>query len=107
MAIKKRNLKIFIRIFIWLFYISSGIFLYSESFILPVFLGNFAKLVYPLSVFWLQIRIKKKEPWLPVTDLMSTSQLWFRLIPIMVSLFTFILVLLNMLFKLIFVFINK
>ena len=106
MSIKKRNLKIFIRILIWLTYLLSGIFLYSNSFLLPLFLEKFAKLVYPLSIFWLQIRIKNKEPWLPITDSMSTSQLWFRLIPIMVSLFTLLIVLLNLLFKLIFVFIN-
>ena len=107
MTIRKRNLKIFIRILIWITYLLAGYFLYSGSFIFPIFLGIFAKLVYPLSIFWLQIRIRNKEPWLPLTDSMSTSQLWFRLIPIMVSLFTFILVLLNLLFKLIFVFINK
>ena len=107
MTIRKRNLKIFIRVLIWITYLLSGYFLYSGSFIFPLFLGTFAKSVYPLSIFWLQIRIRNTEPWLPLTDSMSTSQLWFRLIPIMVSLFTFILVLLNLLFKLIFVFINK
>ena len=107
MTTRKKNLKIFIRILIWITYLLAGYFLYSANFILPIFLGTFAKLVYPLSIFWLQIRIRNKEPWLPITDSMSTSQLWFRLIPITVSLFTFILVLLNLLFKLIFVFINK
>ena len=107
MTIKKRNLKIFIRILIWLTYLLSGYFLYSETLISPLFLGTFAKLVYPLSIFWLQIRIKNKEPWLPITDSMSTSHLWFRLIPIILSLFTTIVVLLNLLFKLILIFINK
>ena len=107
MAIRKRNLKIYIRILIWITYLLSGYFLYAGSFIFPKLVETFAKLVYPLSIFWLQIRIRNKEPWLPLTDSMSTSQLWFRLIPITVSLFTFILVLLNLLFKLIFVFINK
>ena len=107
MTIRKRNLKIFIRVLIWITYLLAGYFLYSGSFILPIFLGTFAKLVYPLSIFWLQIRIRNKEPWLPLTDSMSTSQLWFRLIPIMTSLFTLIIVLLNLFFKLIFVFINK
>ena len=106
MTIKKRNLKIFIRILIWLYYLLSGTFLYSQDLFLPLFLGTFAKLVYPLSIFWLQIRIKNKEPWLPLTDSMSTSQLWFRLIPILASLFTFIIVSVNLLFKLIFSFIN-
>ena len=107
MTIKKRNLKIFIRFLIWITYLLSGYFLYSGSFIFPIFLGTFAKLVYPLSIFWLQIRIRNKEPWLPITDAMSTSQLWFRLIPIVTSLFTYIIVSLNLFFKLIFVFINR
>ncbi len=107
MTIRKRNLKIFIRILIWITYLISGYFLYTGSFIFPIFLGTFSKLVYPLSIFWLQIRIRNREPWLPLTNSMSTSQLWFRLIPIMVSLFTFIIVSSNLLFKLIFVFINK
>ena len=106
MTIKKRNLKVFIRILIWITYLLAGIFLYSESFILPLFLGTFAKLVYPISIFWLQIRIKKKEPWLPITDSMSTAQLWFRLIPILASLFTFIIVLINLLLNLSFILIT-
>ena len=107
MTIRKKNLKIFIRILIWITYLLSGYFLYSGSFIFPIFLGTFAKLVYPLTIFWLQIRIRNTEPWLPLTDSMSTSQLWFRLIPILTSLFTLIIVLLNLFFKLIFVLVNK
>ena len=99
MNIRKRNLKIFIRILIWITYLLSGYFLYSGSFIFPIFLGTFAKLVYPLSIFWLQIRIKNREPWLPFSDSMSTSQLWFRLMPILASLFTYIIVTVNLLFK--------
>ena len=106
MAIKKRNLKILTRIGIWLFYLLSGYFLYSENLILPISLRTFAMLFYPLSIFWLQIRIKNKEPWLPLTDSMSTSQLWFRLIPILASLLTLIIVLVNLLLKLSFVFRN-
>lgn len=106
MARKKRNFEIFIRIIVWLSYLLSGIFLYSENFILPLFIGTYAKLFYPLSIFWLQIRIKNKEPWLPVKDSMSTSQLWFRLLPIFASLCTYIIVSINFLFKIIFVFIN-
>ena len=106
MTIKKRNLKIFIRILIWITYLLSGYFLYSQNFILPLFIGTFAKFFYPISIFWLQIRIKNKEPWLPLTDSMSTAQLWFRLIPILASLFTFIIVSLNLLFKVTFVLLN-
>ncbi len=107
MTIRKKDLKIFIRILIWITFLLSGYFLYSGSFIFPIFLGTLAKLVYPLTIFWLQIRIRNTEPWLPLTDSMSTSQLWFRLIPIILSFFTFIIVLLNLLFKLILIFINK
>ena len=102
MAVKKRNLRIFIRVVIWLIYLLSGYFLYFENFILPMFLGKFAKLVYPLSIFWLQIRIKNKEPWLPFTNLMSTSQLWFKLIPILASLLTFLIVTVNLFIKIFF-----
>ncbi len=77
---------------IWLLYLLSGYFLCSESFILPIFLKTFSILVYPLSIFWLQIRIKNKESWLPFTDSMSTSQIWFILIPILASSLTFIIV---------------
>ena len=102
MTIKKRNLRIFIRIVIWLIYLLSGYFLYLETFILPMFLGKFAKLIYPLSIFWLQIRIKNKEPWLPFTNSMSTSQLWFKLIPILASLLTYLIVTVNLFIKIIF-----
>jgi len=103
MTQKRRNLKIFIRILIWLIYLFSGYFLYTESFILPKFFGSFAKSFYPLSIFWLQIRIKNKEPWLPFTDAMSTSQLWFRFIPILTSFFTIIIVSINLIFKVFFI----
>tara|TARA_B100000212_G_scaffold309421_1_gene259814 strand:+ start:106 stop:423 length:318 start_codon:yes stop_codon:yes gene_type:complete len=102
MTISKRNLKIIIRIIIWFFYLLSGFYLYTQEFILPLFLGKFAKFFYPLSIFWLQIRIKNKEPWLPLTDSMSTSQLWFRLIPIVASLLAFIIVSMNLVIKVVF-----
>ena len=95
------SFKIFIRILIWIIYLLSGYFLYTERLILPRFLELLGKLVYPLSIFWLQIRIKNKEPWLPFTDSMSTSQLWFRLIPILASLFTFIILVVSLLVKLV------
>ena len=104
MIIKKRNLKIFIRILIWLMYLLSGYFLYAEKFILPTFLGTYSKLVYPLSIFWLQIRIKQKEPWFPLTESMSTSKLWFTIIPILSSLLTFVIVSINLLFKVFIIF---
>ncbi len=106
MSIKKRNLKLFFRILFWLTYFLSGIFLYCNTFIFPLFMEIFTKIVYPLSIFWLQIRIKNIEPWLPLTDTMSTAQLWFRLIPIIASLLTTIIVLVNLLFKVSFIFIK-
>ena len=106
MNMRNRNLRVFFRTLIWLTYLLSGVFLYSVRFFLPQFLETFAKLFYPLSIFWLQIRIKNKEPWLPLTNSMSTSQLWFRLIPILASLFTSIIVLVNLLFKISFIFIK-
>ena len=45
MKIKKRNLKIFIRTIIWITYLLSGYFLYSGSFIFPIFLETYAKFV--------------------------------------------------------------
>ena len=104
MTLKKRNLKIFFRILFWLIYLLSGYFLYSESLIFPVFIGIFAKLVYPLSIFWIQIRIKNREPWMPLTDSMSTSQLWFRIIPIFASFLTATIVLVNLLLKVTYLF---
>ena len=103
MPIKKGSLKILTRISIWLFYLLSGYFLYLENLVLPIFLGTFSKFFYPLSIFWLQIRIKNKEPWLPFTESMSTAQLWFRIIPIMASLLTLIIVSINLLLKILFV----
>ena len=103
MTIKRRNLRLFIRIIIWFIYLLSGYFLYTESLFSLTFLGTLLKLVYPMSIFWLQIRIKNKEPWLPITDEMSTCQLWFRLLPILASLFTIIVVSINLLFKIFFI----
>ena len=92
-----RNFKLFLRLNFWVFYFTSGIFLYSQNPSLTSNLIAFSKIIYPLSVFWLQVRITKREPWLPINEQMSTAQLWFKLLPIIGSLITFIITTLNFL----------
>ena len=76
-------------------YFFSGFILYSNKGILPSFLVTFSKIIYPLSIFWLQIRIKKRNNFLPIDSKMTTSQLWFNLLPVIASLFTVIFTLTN------------
>ena len=78
------------RMLIWSFYFFSGIILYSKKANLPSFLITFTKYIYPLSIFWLQIRIKKRTNFLPIDSKMTTSQLWFNLLPVIASLLTVI-----------------
>ena len=95
----KRNRIIFIqRIIIWALYIFSGYILYSNKGILPPFVITFTRIIYPLSIFWLQIRIKKRTNFLPIDSKMSTSQLWFNLLPVIASLLTVIFSLTNTFF---------
>jgi len=56
---------------------------------------TFSRIIYPLSIFWLQIRIKKRNNFLPIDSKMTTSQLWFNLLPVIASLLTVILTLTN------------
>jgi len=49
---------------------------------------TFSRIIYPLSIFWLQIRIKKRTNFLPIDSKMTTSQLWFYLLPVIASLLT-------------------
>ena len=83
------------RILIWVLYFFSGFILYSNKGILPSFLISFSRIVYPLSIFWLQIRIKKRTNFLPIDSKMTTSQLWFNLLPVIASLLTVIFSLTN------------
>ena len=83
------------RILIWVLYFFSGFILYSNKGILPSFLISFSRIVYPLSIFWLQIRIKKRNNFLPIDSKMTTSQLWFNLLPVIASLLTVIFSLTN------------
>ena len=83
------------RVLFWTLYFFSGFILYSNKGILPSFLITFSRIIYPLSIFWLQIRIKKITNFLPIDSKMSTSQLWFNLLPVVASLLTIIISLTN------------
>ena len=78
------------RLLIWIIYFFSGFILYSNKGILYPFLISFSRIVYPLSIFWLQIRIKKRTKFLPIDSKMTTAQLWFNLLPVIASLLTVI-----------------
>ena len=95
MSGKSKGLILIQRVLIWAIYFFSGYILYSEKGILPSMLITFSRIIYPLSVFWLQIRIKKRTNFLPVDSEMTTSQLWFNLLPVIASLLTVIFSLTN------------
>ena len=92
---KRTRSKVIKRIIIWVLYFYSGIVLYSNNGVLYPFLITFSRIVYPLSIFWLQIRIKRKNHFLNIDSSMSTSQLWFNLLPVIASISTVILSLTN------------
>ena len=83
------------RMLVWALYFFSGFILYSNKGILPSFLITFSRIIYPLSIFWLQIRIKKRSKFLTIDSKMTTSELWFNLLPVISSLFTVIISLTN------------
>ena len=95
MSSKSRRLIFIQRVLIWTLYFFSGFILYSKKGILPSILITFSRIIYPISVFWLQIRIKKRSNFLPIDSKMTTSQLWFNLLPVIASLLTVILSLTN------------
>ena len=95
MSGKSRGLILIQRVLIWALYFFSGFILYSNKGSLYPFLINFSRIVYPLSIFWLQIRIKKRTNFLPIDSKMTTSQLWFNLLPVIASLLTVIFSLTN------------
>ena len=95
MSRKNKEILIFQRSFVWILYLFSGYILYSKKGYLFSLFINFAKVIYPLSIFWLQIRIKKYSNFLPIDSTMNTSQLWFNLLPVLASLITVVLSLLN------------
>ena len=83
------------RILIWFLYFFSGVILYSKKGTLLPSLITFSRIIYPLSIFWLQIRIKKRTNFLPIDSSMTTSQLWFSLLPVIASLLTVVFSLIN------------
>ena len=95
MSRKSKGLILIQRILIWALYFFSGFILYTTQGILPSFLIIFSRIIYPLSIFWLQIRIKKRTNFLPIDSKMTTSQLWFNLLPVIASLLTVIFSLIN------------
>ena len=92
---KSKGIILIQRMLIWTLYFFSGFILYSNQGILPSFLITFSRIIYPLSIFWLQIRIKKRTNFLPIDSKMTTSQLWFNLLPVIASLLTVIFSLTN------------
>ena len=95
MSEKSKGLILIQRVLIWVLYFFSGFILYSKEGFLPPILIIFSRIIYPLSVFWLQIRIKKRTNFLPIDSKMTTSQLWFNLLPVIASLITVIFTLTN------------
>ena len=98
MARKKKDILFFQRLFIWFLYLFSGYILYTQKGYLFSFLITFARIIYPLSIFWLQIRIKRRGNFLAIDSSMTTSQLWFNILPVLASFITLILSLLNLLY---------
>ena len=95
MPVKSKGLILIQRVIVWTIYFFSGFILYSNKGILPSMLITFSRIIYPLSIFWLQIRIKKRTNFLPIDSKMTTSQLWFNLLPVIASLLTVIFSLTN------------
>ena len=95
MSSKSKGLILFQRLLVWTLYFFSGFILYSNKGILHFNIITFSRIIYPLSIFWLQIRIKKRTNFLPIDSKMTTSQLWFTLLPVIASLLTVIFSLTN------------
>ena len=90
MPIKSKGIIFIKRMLVWILYFFSGFILYSNKGSLYSFLITFSRVVYPLSIFWLQVRIKKRTSFLPIDSKMTTSQLWFNLLPVIASFLTVI-----------------
>ena len=101
MPTKRKRYTLLLRSLFWIIYLLSGFTLYSNKIVIPTYLVNFLKLIYPLSIFWIQIRLNKKEKWFSINQTMSTSQLWFSIIPVLASLITVILTITNFILVLI------
>ena len=96
MSSRNKKILLFQRLLIWVLYLFSGFVLYSKKGYLFSFLITFARVIYPLSIFWLQIRIKRKGNFLPIDPSMTTSQLWFNILPVLASLITLTLSMSNL-----------
>jgi len=95
MSSKSKVVILMQRVLFWTLYFISGFIIYSNKGVLPPIFITFSRIVYPLSIFWLQIRIKKRTKFLPIDSKMTTSQLWFNLLPVVASLSTVIFSLTN------------
>ena len=95
MSTKNKGAILIQRVLVWALYFFSGFILYSNKGILPSMFITFSRIIYPLSIFWLQIRIKKRTNFLTIDSKMTTSQLWFNLLPVIASLLTVIFSLIN------------
>jgi len=95
MSGKSKGLILIQRVLVWALYFFSGFILYSKQGILPSLIITFSRIIYPLSIFWLQIRIKKRTNFLPIDSKMTTSELWFNLLPVIACLLTVIFSLTN------------
>ena len=107
MSSKSKVLILVQRILFWTLYFISGFILYSNKGILPSFLITFSRIIYPLSIFWLQIRIKKRTNFLSIDSKMTTSQLWFNILPVIASLLTVIFSLTNVFLYILGILINS
>ena len=106
MSDKSKELILIQRVLVWVLYFYSGFVLYSNKGLLPSMLVSFTRIIYPLSIFWLQIRIKKRTNFLHIDSKMTTSQLWFNLLPVIASLLTVIFSLANLFLYILGKFIN-
>ena len=103
---KSNSLIVIQRMIVWSLYFFSGFILYSHKGVLPHLLITFSRIIYPLSIFWLQIRIKKRTNFLPIDSKMTTSQLWFNILPVFASLLTVIFSLTNTFFYIVEIIVN-
>ena len=104
---KSKGIILIQRMLVWALYFFSGFVLYTKKGLLPSFLITFSRIIYPLSIFWLQIRIKKRTKFLTIDSKMTTSQLWFNLLPVIASLLTVIFSLTNTFFYILGLIINS
>ena len=96
MVKKSKNILLLKRLSIWALYLLSGFILYTKEGNLYPFLITFTRILYPLTIFWLQIRIKRKSKVIPIDSSMSTSQLWFNILPVLASFFAVIISITNL-----------